>query len=65
MYTIQRLVGKQITGFFQHKVLQKLTRACLDAHMERTSANRFLRCHGSVVSGGEARGGGSGAAARA
>lgn len=28
------LVGKQITGFFQHKLLQKLTQACLDAHTE-------------------------------
>lgn len=50
------LVGKQIMGFFQHKLLQKLTQACLDAHTECTSLNHCVCCHNLVVSEGEARG---------
>lgn len=50
VYTIQCLMGGRLRVFFQHKLLQKLTQAYLDAHTGCTSLNRSLCCCNLAVS---------------
>lgn len=50
VYTIQCLMRSRLWAFFQHKLLQKLTQAYLDAHTECTSLDHFLCCCNLAVS---------------